>query len=146
MKLSTRSRYGIRLLYELALNYGKGYIFLKDISQRQEISEKYLGQLIIPLRTAGFVNSSRGAHGGYSLARDPEKINLYDVVNVLEGSMCIVDCVKEPSVCSRTEICPTRGIWEQFDLSIRNFLEKITLQTLVENQKAGDSEHLMYNI
>ena len=145
MKLSTRSRYGIRMMYELALHFGNGYTFLKDISSRQNISEKYLGQLIIPLRSSGLVISTRGAHGGYSLSRHPSKITLYEIINVLEGTTCVVECVKEPSICNRTDICPTRSVWERFDKTITDFLQGITLESLVLDEQA-DGGQSMYHI
>jgi Rrf2 family protein len=145
MKISSRSRYGIRLLYELALNYGKGLTFLKDISSNQDISEKYLGQIIIPLRAAGIVSSSRGAHGGYSLAKPPAKISLYDVVNTLEGSNCIVECIKDPNVCNRTEKCPTRGIWEKLDRTIADYLKSVTIEDVLKNG-CDDSSSFIYQI
>jgi len=145
MKLSTRSRYGIRLLYELALNYGKGYIFLRDISLRQDISEKYLGQLIIPLKSAGLVIAIRGAHGGYSLAKAPDKITLYEIVNVLEGTTSVVECGKEPNVSSRNDFCPTRTVWEKFDKTIKDFLQGITLESLLNNDSEAGTQ-AMYHI
>jgi Rrf2 family protein len=146
MKLSTRSRYGIRLLFELALNYEKGLVLLKDISHRQDISEKYLGQLIIPLKSAGLVQSSRGAHGGYFLAKHPSKISLYDVVNILEGSTSVVDCVSDTSACDRIEKCPTRGVWETLDKTIREYLSSINLEDLVQQNCSEDASNLNYNI
>jgi Rrf2 family cysteine metabolism transcriptional repressor len=86
MKLSTRGRYGVRMMLELALHYGEGPILLKDIAERQGISEKYLWQLINPLKTTGLVNSLRGAHGGYVLAKAPEAISLKAILQILEGS------------------------------------------------------------
>lgn len=146
MKISSRSRYGIRLLYELALNYGKGLTFLKDISANQDISEKYLGQIIIPLRAAGFVSSSRGAHGGYSLSRSPAQINLLDVVNTLEGSNCIVECIKDPTVCDRTEKCPTRGVWEKLDKTIGDYLRSVTIEDIVKTGCSDDDPTIFYQI
>ena len=93
MKMSTRARYGLRLMVDLAVKDGKGPILLKDVSRSQEISEKYLSQIIIPLKTAGLVKSFRGAHGGYTLQRDPAKINLLEVVSALEGDLSLVECV-----------------------------------------------------
>jgi len=131
-------------MYELALQYGQGFIFLKDISYNQDISEKYLGQLIIPLRSSGLVISSRGAHGGYSLAKAPDQITLYDIVNVLEGSTCVVDCVKEPSICSRTGSCPTISVWKDFDKTITDFLQGRTLESLVDTEQNADKKAMYY--
>jgi Rrf2 family protein len=126
-------------MFELAQNYGKGLVFLKDISKSQDISEKYLGQIIIPLRSAKLIASSRGAHGGYSLSKAPSAINLFDIVNVLEGSISVVECVADPAVCDRTKKCPTRNIWCRLDKMIHDYLRGITLEDLVKmGGKAGN--------
>jgi len=132
MKLSTRTRYGVRLMLALALHYGKGPVYLKDIAKGENISEKYLSLIIIPLRGIGLVNSSRGAYGGYSLARDPSQITLKEVVDVLEGDSCLVDCVKDPSACPRVPICVTRDVWAIIGGRISETLNSITLDTLVK--------------
>ena len=95
MKLSTKIRYGTRAILELASRFGEGPIELKEIARSQEISIKYLEQVIIPLRTAGMVKSARGAKGGYSLAKPPSEICLFDVVETLEGPLYLVDCIKD---------------------------------------------------
>ena len=115
----------------LAEKSGVGSVYLKDIAAEQGISEKYLSLIVIPLRSAGLLLSTRGAYGGYSLARDPEKISLKEVVDVLEGEAYLVDCVREPSVCSRMDICPTRGIWRMVGERISETLGEITLGSLV---------------
>ena len=135
MKLSTRGRYGVRLMMDLALHYGEGPVLLKDIAKRQEISEKYLWQLINPLKTAGLVNSLRGAHGGYILGKAPEAISLKEILHVLEGSLCLVDCVDNPSLCERSPSCISRDIWEEASKSMRQTLEDTTLAAMVERQK-----------
>ena len=104
MKLSTKGRYGARLMLELALEYGKGPVLLKEVAERQEISEKYLGHLISPLKAAGLINSTRGAHGGYTLAKASKDITLAEVVQAVEGNLSVVECVSSPGVCSRVEI------------------------------------------
>jgi Rrf2 family protein len=116
----------------LALHYGKGPVYLKDIAKGENISEKYLSLIIIPLRGIGLVNSSRGAYGGYSLARDPSQITLKEVVDVLEGDSCLVDCVKDPSACPRVPICVTRDVWAIIGGRISETLNSITLDTLVK--------------
>lgn len=136
MKLSTRARYGVRLMVALAVNYGKGPVFLKDIARGEEISEKYLSLIIIPLRTAGLVNSTRGAYGGYNLARDPAQINLKDILDVLEGESCLVDCVRDPSLCTRVSTCVSREIWTLLGGKISEVLVSINLQDLVRMNEA----------
>ena len=135
MRLSTRARYGTRLMLELALNFDKGTIFLKDIAKKEEISEKYLSHLVIPLRASGLINSSRGAHGGYRLAKPPSQITLNEIVKTLEGWISCVECVKNPSVCPRVSKCVTRSIWEKLDKIISDELSSITLEDLMNSQK-----------
>ena len=135
MKLSTKGRYGVRLMVDLALRYGEGPILLKDIAERQEISEKYLWQLISPLKNAGLINSTRGAHGGYNLAKPPAQITLKEIVLPLEGSMCLVECVDNPSLCSRANTCVSRDVWHEVSEKILQTLESVTLENLVEKQK-----------
>ena len=109
MKLSTRARYGVRLMLALARSYGQGSVYLKDVAKGEEISEKYLSQIIIPLRSAGLVNSTRGAHGGYMLSKPPAEITLKQIVDPLEGD-CLVDCVKNPSACPCVSTCANRDV------------------------------------
>jgi len=98
-------------MIELALHHGAGPVLLKEIAERQGISEKYLWHLINPLKTTGLVNSIRGAHGGYVLGKAPEAITLKEILQVLEGSLCLVDCVDNPSLCERSSSCVSRDIW-----------------------------------
>lgn len=135
MRLSTRSRYGTRLMLELALHYNKGTVFLKDIAREEEISEKYLSHLVIPLKANGLISSSRGAHGGYRLAKSPSHITVKDIVQTLEGDLSPVECVKNPSICRRTSGCVTRDVWEKLDERISDTLSSITLKDLVKSQK-----------
>jgi len=135
MKLSTRGRYGVRLMLELALHYGEGPILLKDIAERQGISEKYLWQLINPLKTTGLVNSLRGAHGGYVLGKAPEAISIKAILQVLEGSLCLVDCVDNPALCERSLSCISRDIWGEASKNMQQTLEDTTLAAMVERQK-----------
>ena len=135
MKLSTRGRYGVRLMLELALHYGEGPILLKDIAGRQGISEKYLWQLINPLKTTGLVNSLRGAHGGYMLGKAPEAISLKAILQILEGPLCLVDCVDNPALCERSLSCISRDIWGEASKNMQQTLEDTTLAAMVERQK-----------
>ena len=130
----------------LALNYGKTPAFLKDIAKGENISEKYLSLIIIPLRRVGLVNSIRGAHGGYSLAKDPSQITMKEIVDVLEGDCSLVDCVKNPSSCSRVPICASHDIWAIIGGKISKTLSSITLDMLVKmnQEKAGNA--MMHNI
>lgn len=141
MKLSTRSRYGVRMMADLAENFGNKPVFLKDIAKREEISEKYLSIIVIPLRGAGLIQSTRGAHGGYTLAKRPEEISIQDIFDALEGKICLVDCVENPQECPRVGICPTRDIWSVLGEKIRETLNSVTLADLVQTrrEKAGNN-------
>ena len=108
MKLSTRGRYGVRALLDIALYQGEGLVLLKDIARRQEVSLPYLEHLITPLVAAGIVKSTRGARGGVSLLKPPVEIKLSQVVQLLEGSIAPVDCVNNPETCHRSTFCATR--------------------------------------
>lgn len=146
MKLSTRSRYGVRLMIYLGLNYGKEHVLLKDISAAEDISEKYLSQIIIPLKNVRLVNSFRGASGGYSLAKNPKDISVKDIVQVLEGKVSLVDCVDNPNGCSRLSQCVTRDLWCSLSKKILDTLSSITLEDLVKDYKKKNQNSIMYNI
>ncbi len=147
MRLSTKGRYGARAMLDLALNFGKEPVLLKDIARRQEVSEKYLEHSISALRKAGLVRSIRGARGGYILAKSPSEIRLSKIMEVLEGSMAPVDCVDDPQVCHRVNLCVTRDIWAKMKEAIDNILESITLQDMVEQQKKKESSKaIVYDI
>jgi len=147
MKLSTRGRYGTRALLELALHQGEGPVLLKDISQRQQIPLQYLEHLITPLIVAGMVLSTRGPRGGVSLAKPPEEIRLSEVIQLLEGSIAPVECINNPGVCSRSELCVTRDIWGEMKKAMNGVLESTTLQDLVERQRRKECpEEVMYYI
>ena len=146
MRISTRSRYGVRLMTDLAMSYGQGQIFLKEIARQEDISEKYLSLIIIPLRSAGLVQSTRGAHGGYMLARPPAEITLREIVGILEGDMCLVDCVKNPSSCPRAETCASRDIWSAVSEQIGRTLGSVTLEDLVRRNREKMDNEPMYHI
>jgi Rrf2 family protein len=146
MKLSTRSRYGVRLMLELALNNTRSSVYLKEIAKEEEISEKYLSLIIIPLKAAGLVNSQRGAHGGYSLARSASEITLKEIVEVLEGDTCLVDCVKNPSACSRSDTCASRDLWTTLSDSISQTLGSFTLEDLARKSREKGQSGAMYHI
>lgn len=147
MKLSTRGRYGLRALLELALHQGEGLVLLRDIAQRQEVSLPYLEHLITPLIAAGLVGSTRGARGGVVLLKPPSEIKLSEVVQLLEGSIAPVDCVNDPKVCHRSASCATRDIWIEMKRAMNQVLDSTTLQNLVERQRQkGQTETRMYYI
>lgn len=147
MRLSTKGRYGARAMLDLALNFGEGPILLRDIARRQEVSEKYLEHSITALRKAGLVRSVRGARGGYVLAKSPSQIRLSEIMQVLEGSMAPVECVDDPQICQRAQLCVTRDIWAEIKEAIDNILESITLGDMVERQnRKRNSKTIVYNI
>jgi Rrf2 family protein len=146
MKLSTRTRYGVRLMLELAMKSNKGQIFLKDIAREEAISEKYLSLIIIPLRGAGLVSSTRGAHGGYTLAKPPSEITIKDIVDVLEGDTCLVDCIKNPSACQRSSRCASRDLWIKLSDRISQTLGSTTLEDLVRMSRDKGENAQMYHI
>ena len=145
MKLSTKGRYGVRLMFDLALQAGDGPVTLKDIAARQEISEKYLSNLIPLLKNAGFVHSVRGSQGGYTLARPPRDITLKDILLALEGPMCLVECTEKPLLCQRSGECLMRDVWSEVTGKMLDALESFTLEALMERQKLKRSV-LSYSI
>ncbi|MCJ7692580.1 MAG: Rrf2 family transcriptional regulator, partial [Sedimentisphaerales bacterium] len=123
MKLSTRARYGIRASLELACNYGKGPLQIKIIAQKQEISIKYLEQLMAILKSAGFVRSIRGAKGGYVLAKPPNQVKLSDIFNALEGPIVTVECLESDEYCARAADCVARELWSKVQQAVIGVLE-----------------------
>ena len=134
MKLSTRTRYGMRALVDLALNSTGEPVQLKEIAERQKISLAYLEHLIIPLIAAGFVKSTRGARGGVKLAKQPPQIRLNEVMRVLEGPLAPVDCLRDSKSCPRSGLCATQEIWDEMGKAMEKVLESNTLQDLVNRQ------------
>lgn len=133
MKISTRTRYGVRLMLALARNHGSGTVFMKDLALMENLSEKYLSQIIIPLRSAGLVSSVRGAQGGYMLSRSPAEITLREIVVPLEGD-CLVDCVNNTAACHRVDTCASRDVWNMLGNQMLETLDKITLEQLLRDE------------
>jgi Rrf2 family protein len=147
IKISTKGRYGTRIMVELGLNHEKGTMLLKDIGQRQNISVRYLEQIIPGLKGAGLINSSRGANGGYTLARSPSEITLKEILYSVEGPLCLVDCIKSPDACERTGLCATREVWGELNEKIDSYLGSHTLEDLLKKHKDKQkSQPLMYSI
>ena len=144
MKISTKGRYSVTALYELALHYGEGALPLKLISQKQGISENYLEQLMGTLRKAGLVKSVRGAQGGYMLARTPDKYSVGEIVRLTEASLSPVACLDtEPIGCDRRADCATLPIWIGLDKVISSYLDSITLQDILDQQRARQVDNYM---
>lgn len=137
MKLSTKGRYGLKAMLELAVHSGEKPMPLKLIAEHQDISEPYLEQLISLLRKSGLVKSVRGAQGGYQLAMPAEEITVGDILRALEGPIAPTDCVSEEENydCERLDYCVTRLIWEKIRDSISNVVDNITLQDMAEEHK-----------
>ncbi len=130
MKLSTRSRYGTRMLLDLAQHYNQGPVQLGDIARRQNISLKYLEQILIPLKKAHYVESVRGPKGGHMLARPPESISVGEIVALLEEGSSLVECTVRAEICERSQDCPTRLIWQNAAQAMFDKLKAITLADL----------------
>jgi len=146
MKLSTRSRYGTRLMLDMAQHYNEGPIQLGDIAKRQDVSVKYLEQIIIPLKKAHYIESVRGPKGGHILTKPPEEITVGEIVALLEDSSCLVECSEDTTVCERADLCPTRLLWKEASEAMFDRLEAITLADLVERAKAmvsKESNHVL---
>ena len=140
IKLSTKGRYGTRLMLNLARHYrdGSDAVILKSVSDEEDISIRYLEQIIIPLKIAKLVRSIRGAGGGYTLARDPSTINVCDILHVLEGTCSLVECVEDRDHCPRVEYCAPHDIWAEATLLLKNYFEGITLKDLLVRQGKKD--------
>jgi Rrf2 family cysteine metabolism transcriptional repressor len=139
MKLSTRARYGLRAMLELARIYGNGPLPVGAIAGNQNISQKYLYALLTTLRSAGLVRSVRGAEGGYALTRPPAQIKLSEIVQVLEGSLSLVDCVEDKDLCTRAEQCVMRKVWLKLSKTIEGELEHITLGDLTTQERTKEA-------
>jgi Rrf2 family protein len=148
MKLSTRSRYSTRAILDLALHCGDGPQVLRDIAERQDISERYLENIMVSLVAGGIAKSIRGNKGGFMLARRPEEIRLGEIVRIMEGSMAPVDCVVDPSSCERAETCVACDIWTKLRDSIVGYLDSVSIADMVEmhQEKLNSLEGTMYYI
>ncbi|WP_054949101.1 cysteine metabolism transcriptional regulator CymR [Numidum massiliense] len=139
MKISTKGRYGLIIMMDLANHYGKGPVALKSIAERHNLSDHYLEQLVIPLRNAGLVKSIRGAYGGYKLNRAPQDITAGDVIRVLEGPIRLVEC-------SEDEDPATRHLWLRIRDSVNEVLNSTTLQDLITFEDKGNNDYYMFYI
>lgn len=138
MKISTRGRYGLRALVELARHYGKRPVEMGRIAKREEVSRKYLHALFTSLKSTGLIRGVRGSGGGYVLVKEPSKVTLWEVLNVLEGSLSLVPCVEDKSFCKRARSCVARETWERLSKAMESHLSKVTLSDLVGRKKGGE--------
>lgn len=139
MKLSTRGRYGTRLMLELARNYGQGPVSMSSISRNQDIPVKYLEQLIIPLKKANLIDSFRGPKGGHTLSQPPEKINLWDILTLLESKFYFVDCLNDKNLCENSIDCPIRPVWGKAFGAHRKLFQETSLEDMLTSRE-GDPE------
>jgi Rrf2 family protein len=137
--ISTRSRYGLRFLIDLAQRGGEGPVDLGSIAERQAIPETYLAKLVVPLRNAGIIRSARGAKGGYELVRSPNEIAVLDVVEVLEGRSSLLECTERPELCARSADCPTLPIWTGLEKAVRDYLNGVTVADAASPRSADYS-------
>ena len=137
MRISTKGRYALRLMLDLAEHQGDGCVSLKDVAQRQDISKKYLEQIVPTLSRAGFLLTNRGYQGGYRLARAPKDYTVGEILRLTEGGLAPVTCLEQhPNACPRCGECATLPMWEGLERVIRSYLDGITLQDLLEQQTA----------
>ncbi len=149
LKLSTRGRYGLRAMIDMAQSEDKGPIATHTIAERQGISERYLEQLMVPLKRAGLVKSIRGSQGGYILGKNPDDITAGDIIRVLEGPIAPVECVSEqnPESCERSDFCITRVLWTKVRDSIAEVLDSYSLADLaLESLKLPAKKSFEYKI
>lgn len=141
MKISTKGRYALRMLLDLAEHRNNGFIALKDIARRQGISKKYLEQIVPLLNRSNYLLTNRGFQGGYQLAMSPDKYTVGDILRITEGSLAPVACLDyEPNICERQGECATLPIWQGLYAAITDYLDNITLQDILDQQaeKAGN--------
>lgn len=134
MKISTKGRYALRMLLELALHQEDGFIALKDIAERQSISKKYLEQIVPLLSRAGLLKTNRGYQGGYMLAKRPDAYTIGEILRVTEGNLAPIPCLEHPeNECPRSEQCMTLYVWEGLYKTINEYVDGITLQDIMDH-------------
>lgn len=141
MKISTKGRYALRLMLDIALNSGDGqYVSIKKAAERQDISEKYLEQIVAQLARAGYVKSVRGAQGGYYLTMEPSSYTVGMILRKIEGDLSSVSCLEDnPNKCKRCTNCVTVDVWQQINDAVNDVVDHITLQDLLEKQRQLDA-------
>lgn len=135
MKISTKGRYGLRILLDLALYAKNAPRQMKDIAQSQQISEKYISRLILNLNNAGLITSLRGVKGGLQLAKPPKEITLLEIIEAMEGAVSLVECVSDKTFCKKSEDCSACKIWTSLNKKIKKQMQEITLKDLVKSEK-----------
>ena len=136
MKISTKGRYALRLMVDLADNSDSGFVALKDVAARQRISKKYLEQIVPVLNSAGFLITNRGNKGGYMLAKSPSEYTVWDILKVTEGNIAPVSCLEtEMNICERSVACATLFVWEGLSKVVDEYLSSITVQDIVDRER-----------
>ena len=135
MKISTKGRYALRLMVDLAMAGGEQPVSLRDVAHRQQLSDKYLEQIVTPLSRAGLVRSVRGAGGGYLLTREPEQYTVGDILRPLEGDLAPVECATDEGFCERADQCVTLELWQEIHRAVAQVVDGTTLADLVERQR-----------
>jgi len=142
MKISTKGRYALRMLYDLAIHQDEGYISLKDIAERQNISKKYLEQIVPLLNRSGILKTNRGNHGGYLLAQKPDSLSVGDILRATEGSLAPVSCLEfDPNECPRAADCSTLFIWEGLYKTVSEYLDGISLQDIIDRSSPDSGDY-----
>ncbi|MBE6864896.1 MAG: Rrf2 family transcriptional regulator [Ruminococcus flavefaciens] len=142
MKISTKGRYALRMLYDLALHQEEGFVSLKDIAERQNISKKYLEQIVPLLNRSGLLKTNRGNHGGYMLSQKPSECSVGAVLRATEGSLAPVACLEfEPNECPRASECSTLFVWEGLYAAVTDYLNGITLQDIIDKNVSGSGDY-----
>lgn len=140
MRISTKGRYALRMLLDLAEHHDEGYISLGDIAERQSISKKYLEQIIPMFNKSNILRANRGSQGGYMLAKSPDKCTLGEVLRLTEGTLSPVPCAEQdPVECERSDGCAMLSVWKGLYIVINDYLDGITLQDIIDKKHSGDS-------
>ena len=134
MKISTKGRYALRMLLDLAEHSGEGFISIKEISERQNISRKYLEQIVSLLNKAEFLQTNRGNMGGYKLVKKPAEYNLGEILRLTEKSLAVVDCTENPDICERSQTCLTFRVWKGLNRVVNEYVDNITLQDILDGK------------
>ena len=140
MKISTRARYGLRILIDIVLNGGDRPRMIREISESQGISQKYIGRLVLDLRKAGILRSVRGARGGYVLRKKPENISLLEIMETMEGKMRLVKCLSCPNSCKRSSACVSRDVWGDLTNEMRLVSARISLSDIISKENIATPE------
>ena len=138
MKISTKGRYALRMMLDLAQNRAKGLVSLKEVSERQGISKKYMELIVSSFHNSGLLTAERGFQGGYQLAKAPDQITVGEILRLTEGSLAPVACLElDPVGCERRDECPTLFLWKELDRRIEEYLDSVTLQDILDRQNGS---------